>query len=106
MKMKNPQHTQPTVPFLLLPFSPLSAATTETHNNDIDVAQNDHGWGQDRPVVKCHDQLVSLELPHLIGYRLDFKEGIAFKEDSLTVSSYCDFRAFCSLGLNDIMRWT
>lgn len=104
--MKNPQHTQPTVPFLLLPFSPLSAATTETHNDDIDVAQNDHGWGQDGPVVKCHDQLVSLELPHLIGYRLDFKEGIAFKEDSLTVSSYCDFRAFCSLGLNDIMRWT
>lgn len=41
------------------------------------MAEDDERWWQDGTVVKSHDQLVSLELPHLVGNGLNFKEGIA-----------------------------
>jgi len=44
---------------------------------DVEVAEDDERRGQDGPVVEGHDQLISLELPHLVGDGLHLKEGVA-----------------------------
>lgn len=41
------------------------------------MAEDDERWWQDGTVMERHDQLISLELPHLVGNGLDFKESVA-----------------------------
>lgn len=41
------------------------------------MAEDDERWRQDRPVMERHYELIPLELPHLVGDRLDFKESVA-----------------------------
>lgn len=44
------------------------------------MAEDDERWRKDGTVMKSHDQLISLELPHLVRDGLDFKEGVAVKQ--------------------------
>lgn len=37
--------------------------------------------------MERHDQLISLELPHLVGNGLDFKESVAVGEEAKTSES-------------------
>lgn len=41
------------------------------------MAEDDERWWQDGPVMERHDKLIPLELPHLVGDGLDFKESVA-----------------------------
>lgn len=45
------------------------------------MAEDDEGWGQDGAVMESHDQLISLEFPHLVGNGLDFEEGVAVAQE-------------------------
>lgn len=44
------------------------------------MGENDEGRRQDGPVVEGHNQLIALELPHLVGDGLHLKEGVAVDE--------------------------
>ena len=70
--------TETPFPLFLLSFlfAP-AAATAEPLQHDVDVREDDERRGQDGPVVEGHDQLVPLELPHLVGDGLHLKEGVA-----------------------------
>lgn len=59
-------HTQSPVTLVLVPIT-LPAAAADPLDDDVDVAEDNHRWGQDRPVMERHDQLVPLELPDLVG---------------------------------------
>lgn len=50
------------------------------------MGKDDEGWGQDGPVMEGHDQLVTLELPHLVRDRLDLEEGVAARWEESWVS--------------------
>lgn len=54
---------------------------------DIEVAEDDERWRQDRAVMERHDQLIPLELPHLVGNGLDFKESVAVGQEAKTSES-------------------
>lgn len=41
-----------------------------------DVADDDEGWGQRRPAVVFHDQVISLELPEDVCITLHHLEGV------------------------------
>lgn len=41
------------------------------------MRKDNQGRRQDGTVVKGHDQLIALELPHLVGDGLHLKEGVA-----------------------------
>lgn len=60
-------HTQPPVTLILVAFS-LFAATADSLDDYVDVAEDNHWRREDRSVMECHDQLVPLELPDLVGY--------------------------------------
>lgn len=51
---------------------------------DVEVAEDDERWRQDGTVMERHDQLISLELPHLVGNGLDFKESVAVGQETET----------------------
>ena len=53
------------------------AAAADAFKHNKDVAEDDEGWWQDGPVMEGHDELVSLELPHLVGDRLHLGECVA-----------------------------
>lgn len=55
----------------------LAPATAQVLEDHGDVAEDDERRRQDRPLVKGHDQLVTLELPHLVGDGLHLEERIA-----------------------------
>lgn len=48
------------------------------------MAEDDERWRQDGAVMERHDQLVSLELPHLVGNGLDLKESVAVGQETNT----------------------
>lgn len=60
-------HTQPPVALILVSFT-LLAATADSLDDYVEVAEDNHWWWEDRSVMECHDQLVPLELPDLVGY--------------------------------------
>lgn len=60
-------HTQSPVTLILVSIT-LLAAAADPLDDYVDVAEDNHWWWQDRSVMECHDQLVSLELPDLVGY--------------------------------------
>ena len=49
------------------------------------MTQDDEGGRKHRPLVEGHDQLVALELPHLIGDGLHFEECIAKMTNSTVI---------------------
>lgn len=51
---------------------------------DVDVAENNERWRQDGAVMERHDQLISLELPDLVGNGLDFTESVAVGQETRT----------------------
>lgn len=55
----------------------LAPATAQVLEDHGDVAEDDERRRKDRPLVKSHDQLVALELPHLIGDGLHLEERVA-----------------------------
>lgn len=61
------KHTQAIVPFIwvALMFPPSATQVLEYHGH---VAEDDQRWGQNRPFMESHDELISLKLPHLVGY--------------------------------------
>lgn len=58
---------------------PATAQVLEDHGH---VTEDDEGRGEDGPLVEGHDELVPLELPHLVGDGLHLKEGVAMTTDS------------------------
>lgn len=68
--------TQPIVPLILIMFPPATAEVFEDHSY---VAENDERRRKDRPFMEGHDQLVPLELPHLVGDGLHFKECVTVR---------------------------
>lgn len=60
-------HTQPPITLILVSFT-LLAATADSLDDYVEVAEDNHWWWEDRSVMECHDQLVPLELPDLVGY--------------------------------------
>lgn len=65
---------------------PPLAAAAQPPQDDVDVGEDDEGRRQDRTVVEGHDQLIPLELPHLVGDRLDLEEGVAVDEKRVEAS--------------------
>lgn len=49
----------------------------EPPQDHVDVGEDNEWRRQDGPVMEGHDELVSLELPHLVGDGLHLKEGVA-----------------------------
>lgn len=71
-----PKLTQAIVPLIrvALVFSPSAAHMLEYHGH---VAKDDQRWGQNRPLMESHDELIPLKLPHLVGYRFYLEKCIA-----------------------------
>lgn len=61
------QLTQAVVPFIrvTLMLPPPAAHVLEYHGH---VTEDDEWWGQNRPLVESHDELVPLKFPYLVGY--------------------------------------
>lgn len=58
------------------------------------MAEDDERGRQNGTVVKGHDQLISLKLPHLVGNGLDFKKSVAVMEKKFKlVSAHGCFRS-------------
>lgn len=64
-----------------LPGTPSKQSAEE----DVEVAEDDERRRQDGAVMERHDQLISLELPHLVGNGLDFKERVAVGQEAKTI---------------------
>lgn len=47
---------------------------------ELQVVEQDEGWGRGRPAVVLLDQVVPLELPDLVRVLLDLLEGVAGAE--------------------------
>lgn len=60
----------------------LGAPTKQPAEEDIEVAEDDERRRQDGAIMESHDQLISLELPHLVGNGLDFTEGVAVGQET------------------------
>lgn len=73
--------TQAVVSFIwvTLVFSPPATHMLEYHGH---VTEDDERRGQNRPLVKRHDELVPLKFPDLVGYRLYLKKRIAETDQS------------------------
>lgn len=69
----------------MVSFQPPSAAAAQSLEDDVDVGEDDEGRREDGTVVEGHDQLVPLELPHLVGDGLHLKEGVAVDEKRVEV---------------------
>lgn len=61
---------------------PPSAAAAQPLQDDVDVGEDDEGGRQDGAVVEGHDQLIPLELPHLVGDGLHLEECITTMTDN------------------------
>lgn len=61
----------------------LAPATAQVLEDHGDVAEDDERRGKDRPLVEGHDQLVTLELPHLIGDGLHLEERVAVVKENV-----------------------
>ena len=59
--------TQSSVTLILVSFT-LLAATADSLDDYVEVAEDNHRRWEDRSVMECHNQLVPLELPDLVGY--------------------------------------
>lgn len=62
-------------------------STKQPAEENVEVAEDDERWRQDGTVMKRHDQLISLELPHLVRNGLDFKESVAVRQET-KISDY------------------
>lgn len=80
--------TEASVSFILLSLLSFLATAADAFEEDVDVAENNEGGGQDWPVMEGHDQLVALELPHLVGYGLHLKEGVAVKRRRMRLTGH------------------
>lgn len=69
----------------MVSFQPPSAAAAQSLEDDVDVGEDDEGGREDGTVVEGHDQLIPLELPHLVGDGLHLKEGVAVDEKRVEV---------------------
>lgn len=69
----------------MVSFQPPSAAAAQSLEDDVDVGEDDEGGRKDGTVVEGHDQLIPLELPHLVGDGLHLKEGVAVDEKRVEV---------------------
>lgn len=72
--------TEPARAVVPLPLWLSPAGAAQPLQGDVDVGEDDEGRRQDGAVVEGHDQLVPLELPHLVGDGLHLKEGVAVEE--------------------------
>lgn len=64
----------------MVSVQPPSAAAAQPLQDDVDVGEDDERGREDGTVVEGHDQLIPLELPHLIGDGLHLEEGVAVNE--------------------------
>lgn len=85
--------TQPIVLLILIVFPPATAKVFEDHSY---VAENDERRRKDRTFMEGHDQLVPLELPHLVGDGLHFKECVTVRIKD-NISNIQDFLSNLSL---------
>lgn len=65
--------TQSIVPLVIIVLTPATAQVLQDHGY---VTEDNEWWREHWPFMKGHDELVSLELPNLIGDGLHFKEGV------------------------------
>lgn len=59
---------------------PPFAAAAQPPQDDVNVGEYNQWRRQDGAIVKGHDQLIALELPHLVGDGLHLKECVAGDE--------------------------
>ena len=69
--------TQPVVSLVVVVLPPAATQVLEDHGH---VTEDDEGGREHGPFVEGHDELVALELPHLVGDGLDLDEGVAVGE--------------------------
>lgn len=55
--------TQSIVPLVVVMLAPAAAQMLEDHSY---VTEDDEGWRKDWAFMEGHDELVALELPHLV----------------------------------------
>ena len=70
----------------MLPLRPPAAVAAQPLQEDVDVGEDDERRRQDGTVVEGHDQLITLELPHLVGDGLHLEEGVT--EETKRIRSY------------------
>lgn len=81
--------TQPSLVLVLVTLRPLPPSAAEHLKDDVDVWEDDEGGRQDGAVVESHDQLVTLELPHLVRDGLHLKEGVTEQRKRKRLASCC-----------------
>ena len=78
-----PELTQSAIPLVRVAIV-FFAAPPDAFKKDVHVAENDERWREDGAVVERHDELISLELPYLVGDGFDFEEGVAVRKERLS----------------------
>jgi len=79
--------TQPIVTLILIMLPPATAEVFEDHSY---VAKDDERRRKDRTLMEGHDQLVPLELPHLVGDGLHFKECVTVRmKNNISSIQHC-----------------
>ena len=71
--------TQSIVPLVIVVLAP---ATTEVLEDHSYVTEDDEGWRKDWTLMEGHNELVTLELPNLVGDGLHLEECIAMMMDN------------------------
>lgn len=72
--------TESALPLFTISFWPPYAAATQPPQDDVNVREDNQGRWKDGTIMKGHDELISLELPHLVGNGLHLKECVAVDE--------------------------
>lgn len=62
---------------------PPFAAAAQPPQDDVNVGEDNQWRRQNGTIVKGHDQLIALELPHLVGDGLHLKECVAVDEKKM-----------------------
>lgn len=71
--------TQSIVSLVIIMLAPATTQMLEDHSY---VTEDNEGWRKDRTLVEGHNELVALELPHLVGDGLHFEECITMLTDN------------------------
>lgn len=77
--------TESSLTLVLLSLLPPPAVAAQPLQDDVNVGKDNEGGRQDGAVVEGHDQLISLELPHLVGDGLHFEECITVGERNVAL---------------------
>ena len=66
---------------LLIQISIILLGAAKASEQEVEVTEHDEGRREDRTVMEDHNQLISLELPDLVGDGLHLHKSVAVGEE-------------------------